>query len=179
MDILVRFGIESIAGGRSSEPRFMTSNLAPPVGPGVTEGSAAYATPKAAEASPSPLQKGRGLGRGVARGRLSCGLGSISADLYSHAASNGSIALLPGRTYPLQSRSGGDSTSVNPETALGINRKERSPAEPETRNPKLEIRNKAKLMGMGQWANGKAQCFFASCEQSRLLQCKERIERNW
>ena len=27
-----------------------------------TEESAAYATPKAAEASPSPLQKGRGLG---------------------------------------------------------------------------------------------------------------------
>jgi len=44
----------------------------------VTEESAAYATPKAAEASPSPLQKGRGLGRGVARCRLSRGLGSKS-----------------------------------------------------------------------------------------------------
>ena len=43
-----------------------------------TEESAAYATPKAAEASPSPLQKGRGLGRGVARGRLSRGLGSTT-----------------------------------------------------------------------------------------------------
>ena len=42
----------------------------------ITEESAAYATPKAAEAPPSPLQKGRGLGRGVARGRLSRGLGS-------------------------------------------------------------------------------------------------------
>ena len=41
-----------------------------------TEESAAYATPKAAEASPSPLQKGRGLGRGVTRCRLSRGLGS-------------------------------------------------------------------------------------------------------
>ena len=43
-----------------------------------TQESVAYATPKAAEASPSPLQKGRGLGRGVARGRLSRGLGSKS-----------------------------------------------------------------------------------------------------
>ena len=34
------------------------------------------ATPKAAEASPSPLPKGSALGRGVARGRLSRGLGS-------------------------------------------------------------------------------------------------------
>ena len=41
-----------------------------------TEGSAAYATPKAAEPSPSPLQKGRGLGRGVPQCRLSRGLGS-------------------------------------------------------------------------------------------------------
>jgi hypothetical protein len=53
-------------------------------------------------------------------------------------------------------------------------REERSPAEPETRNPQLEIRNKSKLMGMGQWANGKAHCFFANCEQSRLLQCRGR-----
>jgi hypothetical protein len=37
-----------------------------------TEGSAAYATPKAAEPSPSPLQKGRG----VPQCRLSRGLGS-------------------------------------------------------------------------------------------------------
>jgi hypothetical protein len=29
-------------------------------------------------------------------------------------------------------------------------REERSPAEPEIRNPKLEIRNKSELMGMGQ-----------------------------
>ena len=43
-----------------------------------TEESAACATPKAAEASPSPLQKGRGLGRGVARCRLSRRLGSSS-----------------------------------------------------------------------------------------------------
>ena len=42
-----------------------------------TEGSAAYATPKAAEPSPSPLQKERGLGRGVPQCRLSSGLGSI------------------------------------------------------------------------------------------------------
>ena len=30
------------------------------------------------------------------------------------------------------------------------------PAEPEIRNPKLEIRNKSELMGMGQWTNGRA-----------------------
>jgi len=42
--------------------------------PIVTGESAAYATPKAVEASPSPLQKGRG----VARCRLSRGPGSIT-----------------------------------------------------------------------------------------------------
>ena len=47
---------------------------------GNTEESAAYATPKAAEASPSPLQQGRGLGRGVARCRLFRGLGSTSCN---------------------------------------------------------------------------------------------------
>jgi hypothetical protein len=54
------------------------------------------------------------------------------------------------------------------------NRKERSPAEPEIRNPKPEIRNKSKLIetdGMG-----KPQHFVAACEQLPLLQCKERKE---
>ena len=50
------------------------------IGWGLAEESAAYATPKAAEASPSPLQKGRGLGRGVARCRLARGLGHNSAE---------------------------------------------------------------------------------------------------
>ena len=43
-------------------------------------------------------------------------------------------------------------------------REDRSPAEPETRNPKLEIRNKSELPGMGQWVNGKPRRFFAGCE---------------
>ena len=38
-----------------------------------------------------------------------------------------------------------------PETRTG----RRGPAEPEIRNPKLEIRNKSKFTGMGQWTNGK------------------------
>jgi hypothetical protein len=42
----------------------------------------------------------------------------------------------------------------------------RSPGEPEIRNPKVEGRNKSKLMGMGQWANGKPRRFFASGEES-------------
>jgi hypothetical protein len=53
------------------------------------------------------------------------------------------------------------------------NREERSPAEPEIRNPKLEIRNKSELPGMGQWANAKPRRFFAGGEQSRLLQYRE------
>ena len=44
-------------------------------------------------------------------------------------------------------------------------RKRRSPAEPETRNPKHEIRNKSKLAGMGQWTNGKPRRFCASGEE--------------
>ncbi len=48
-------------------------------------------------------------------------------------------------------------------------REDRSPAEPETRNPKLEIRNKSKFTGIGQWANGKPSRFIAGSEQSRLL----------
>ena len=34
-------------------------------------------------------------------------------------------------------------------------------------NPKLETRNKSKLMGMGQWANGRPRRFFAGGENSR------------
>ena len=54
-----------------------------------------------------------------------------------------------------------------------FNRRERRPAEPEIRNPKLEIRNKSELMGMGQWTNGKPRRFFAGCEQFRLLRWRE------
>jgi hypothetical protein len=43
-------------------------------------------------------------------------------------------------------------------------------AEPEIRNPKLEVRNKSELPGMGQWRNGKPLRFFAGCEHCRLLQ---------
>ena len=53
-------------------------------------------------------------------------------------------------------------------TLLHPERRPRSPAEPEIRNPKLA--NKSELPGMGQWTNGKPRCFFAGCEQSRLLQ---------
>jgi len=45
------------------------------------------------------------------------------------------------------------------------------PAEQEIRNPKLEVRNKSKLTGMGQWTNWKPRRFFAAREQLRLLQC--------
>jgi|APCry1669189101_1035198.scaffolds.fasta_scaffold338152_1 hypothetical protein len=38
---------------------------------------------------------------------------------------------------------------VSPETAIAVNRNERSPAEPEIRNLKLETRNKPELGGMG------------------------------
>ena len=55
-------------------------------------------------------------------------------------------------------------------TLLHPERRPRSPAEPEIRNPKLE--NKSELPGMGQWTNGKPRRFFAGCEQSRLLQYK-------
>ena len=54
-------------------------------------------------------------------------------------------------------------------------RQPHSPAEPEIRNSKLEIRNKSELPGMGQWGNGKPRRFFAGCEQSRLEQCIKAI----
>ena len=60
----------------------------------ITEESAAYATPKAAAASPSPLQKGEGLGRGVARCRLSRGLGSITT---AHRTNEGHMPEIPAK----------------------------------------------------------------------------------
>jgi hypothetical protein len=51
---------------------------------------------------------------------------------------------------------------------------EHSPAKLETRNPKPEIRNKSKLMEMGNQKVGKPQHFVAACEQFWLLQCKRK-----
>ena len=41
-------------------------------------------------------------------------------------------------------------------------------------NPKPETRNKSKFMEMREWRNGESQNFVAACEQSGLLQCREK-----